>query len=62
VHVCVDGRGVLAGLPQLVGSSGDAELDGAALRIARAGAYARAEQDGRPVPHCAEFRFVFQLR
>jgi TonB family protein len=37
VQVCVDGAGKLVQEPTLVHSSGDAELDAAALRVARAG-------------------------
>lgn len=61
VGVCVDARGTRQAEPVLEQSSGDAELDRAALNVARHGRYARAEQGGAAVPNCYRFRIVFKV-
>jgi TonB family protein len=60
VRVCVDARGSRQGEPVLEQSSGDSELDHAALNVARHGRYARAQQGGMAVPNCYRFRIVFK--
>jgi TonB family protein len=64
VSVCTDERGRLTGDPTLVHSSGDAGLDEAALRLARAGSghYRSSTEDGRPVTSCYPFSVTFTLR
>ena len=59
MQVCVDARGNRRGEPALQQTSGDAELDAAALNVARHGRYARALQGEQPVPTCFNFRIVF---
>jgi len=60
VRVCVDERGGRLGEPALQESSGNANLDAAALNMARHGRYARALQGTQPVPTCFRFRIVFR--
>jgi TonB family protein len=60
VRVCVDERGARAGEPLIETSSQDAQLDAAALNVARHGRYARAQQDGAAVPNCYRFHIVFR--
>jgi TonB family protein len=60
VQVCVDARGTRAGEPLIEESSQDAQLDAAALNVARHGRYASAQQDGVAVPNCYRFHIVFR--
>lgn len=60
VRVCVDARGTRSGEPLIEESSQDAQLDAAALNVARHGRYSRAEQDGVAVPNCYRFHIVFR--
>ena len=60
VRVCVDARGVRAGEPLIEASSQDAELDAAAVNVARHGRYARSEQGGEAVPNCYRFHITFR--
>ena len=60
VRVCVDERGSRHGEPALEQSSGNANLDAAALNMARHGRYARALEGAQPVPTCFRFRIVFR--
>ena len=60
VGVCVDVRGSRQAEPVLEQSSGDSELDRAALNVARHGHYARAERGGVAVANCYRFRIVFK--
>jgi len=60
VRVCVDPRGARAGEPLIEQSSQDAQLDAAALNVARHGRYARAQQGGVAVPNCYRFHIVFR--
>jgi TonB family protein len=62
VRVCVDAQGARAGDAALERSSGDAQLDGAALNVARHGRYARSVQSGHGVPNCYHFRIVFRIK
>jgi outer membrane biosynthesis protein TonB len=62
VRVCVDAHGLRHGEPQLERSSGDVDLDGSALNMARHGRYARSLQGDVPVPNCYHFRIVFQIK
>lgn len=64
VRVCVDDRGRLVSAPTIAQSSGSANLDTAALRLARAGSghYRSTTEDGKPVSFCYPYRIRFQLR
>ena len=62
VRACVDERGIRRTEPLLEQTSGNALLDASALHVARHGRYARAVQDGVPVPTCFRFRIAFRLR
>jgi TonB family protein len=63
VRVCVDPRGRLTSVPTIFRSSGIAQLDQGALRLARAGSghYRPSTENGRPVTACYAFRIKFQL-
>jgi len=60
VRVCVDAQGGRQGEPLIEESSRDAQLDAAALNVARHGRYTRAEQGGVAVPNCYRFHIVFR--
>jgi TonB family protein len=60
VRVCVDARGTRSGEPLIEESSQDAQLDAAALNVARHGRYVRSEQGGVAVPNCYRFHIVFR--
>jgi periplasmic protein TonB len=63
VKVCVDASGkIQAGSPSIAESSGKTRLDEGALNLAKAGRYAPATEEGKPVPGCVSFRVKFQLR
>ena len=64
VQVCVDERGRLVSEPTLAHSSSIASIDGAALRLARAGSghYQPATENGRPVSSCYPFSVRFHLK
>lgn len=64
VQVCVDTRGRLTSDPITLNSSGFARLDGAALKLARAGSghYLATTEDGQPVNSCYPFAVRFQLK
>jgi TonB family protein len=64
VNVCVDGSGQLITKPTIDQSSGSARLDGAALKLARAGSghYRPTTEDGRAVSACYPLRVRFQFR
>jgi TonB family protein len=64
VRVCVDERGHLTSEPTIANSSGSANLDEGALRLARDGSghYRSTTEDGRPVNSCYPFRIRFELR
>lgn len=63
IRVCVDARGRLTADPTIFQSSGIAQLDQGALRLARAGSghYRPSTENGRPVSACYAFRIKFQL-
>lgn len=61
VSVCVDANGRRSNEPSVVLSSGSANLDNAATRVARDGRYARALQGDQYVPNCYQFRIVFKI-
>jgi TonB family protein len=64
VSVCTDERGRLTAAPTLVHGSGNADLDQAALRLAKAGSgrYRPSMEDGRAVSSCYPFNVTFNLR
>lgn len=63
IRVCVDASGRLTADPTIFQSSGIAQLDQGALRLARAGSghYRPSTENGRPVSACYAFRIKFQL-
>jgi TonB family protein len=65
VQLCADETGRLTQEPAIIGSSGDPQIDAAALKVARAGSgsYRPATQlQGRPLSGCAELDLRFQTR
>lgn len=64
IHICVDTQGKLTEPPSLAGSSGNNELDTAAINLANAGNghYRPAMENEVPVPGCGGFRIAFKLR
>jgi TonB family protein len=64
VQVCVGANGRLTADPTIVQSSGNARIDGGALRLARAGSghYRPTTEEGQPVSSCYPFRIRFDLR
>jgi TonB family protein len=64
VHVCVDPQGRLTADPALVQSSGSRSIDGAALKLAKAGSghYRPTTEDGSPVSSCYSYRIRFELK
>jgi TonB family protein len=63
VHVCVDEGGRLTAAPAVEQPSGSGLLDGAALKLARAGSghYRPTTEDGRAVSSCYPLRVRFVL-
>ena len=63
VHYCVDAKGHLSELPSLDRTSGDDDLDGAALALAKAGDdhYVPAYEGGKATAGCATFKVHFEL-
>jgi periplasmic protein TonB len=63
IRVCVDPNGRLTADPEIVQSSGIAQLDGGALRLAKAGSghYRPTMENGQPVSSCYAFRVRFRL-
>jgi TonB family protein len=62
VRVCVDATGKLAQEPKLVRSSGDAQFDAAALKIAGSGSgsyRAATTADGKLLPGCVQMAIRF---
>jgi TonB family protein len=62
VHVCVDAAGKLAQEPKLVHSSGDAQFDAAAVKVAGSGSgsyRASTTADGKPLPGCLQMAIRF---
>ncbi|HWF98506.1 MAG TPA: energy transducer TonB [Steroidobacteraceae bacterium] len=64
VRVCVDPVGRLTAAPTILRSSGIAQLDQGALRLASAGSghYRPSTENGRPITACYAFRIKFQLQ
>lgn len=62
VRVCVGTNGRVVGEPTISGSSGVEALDQGAIKLAKAGRYIVAQQDGQPVEDCVTFRIVFELK
>ena len=64
IQVCVNASGRLMADPTIIASSGIPRLDGAALRLARAGSghYRPDTEDGQPLQSCFPFRIRFQVR
>jgi periplasmic protein TonB len=64
VQVCVNEKGKLNSTPTLLQSSGFAQLDEGALKLAKAGSghYRSTTEDGRPVSDCFAFRVRYQLK
>jgi hypothetical protein len=60
VRVCVDSAGALSGEPQIVVTSGRAQLDTAAIDIAKKGRYAPGQ--GNDGADCFKFKVRFDLR
>jgi TonB family protein len=63
VHYCVDANGRLSGEPTVERTSGDDDLDGAALALAKAGDghYVPAYEAGKAIAACANFKVNFAL-
>ena len=64
VHVCVGPDGKLTEEPTVSKTSGSARLDGAGVKLAKAGSgkYNPGTEDGKPVPACVNFNIKFALR
>jgi outer membrane biosynthesis protein TonB len=64
VHYCVDANGRLSSDPTLEDTSGDHDLDTAALALAKAGdgRYLPGSQAGKAVAGCADFKVRFILK
>jgi TonB family protein len=64
VHYCVDANGRLSGEPTVERSSGDDDLDGAAVVLAKAGDghYVPAREAGKEIAGCASLKVKFTLR
>jgi len=63
IHLCVDATGKLLGPPTLEASSGNSDLDSAAVLLATAGNghYRPATRNGANVQGCAAFRIRFKM-
>jgi protein TonB len=61
VRVCVGADNKLSQAPSVAKSSGSARLDEGAVSLAKAGRYIAAQEDGRPVASCFDFRISFKL-
>jgi TonB family protein len=61
MHICTDGAGRLTEEPSIAASSGNADLDSAALLLATAGNghYRPATRAGIPVPGCGKLGVQF---
>jgi TonB family protein len=64
VQVCVNDKGKLNANPTLLQSSGYAQLDEGALKLAKAGSghYRSTTEDGRAVGDCFAFRVRYKLK
>jgi len=61
VCVCLDESGRLAQEPTILQSSGDAGFDAAAIKLARAGHYRSAAQEGKPKSGCTRFKVTYTV-
>jgi protein TonB len=62
VKVCIGPVGKLAEEPTIATSSGNARLDEAAIKYAKAGRYIAGSVDGAPSTECIQFRVKFELK
>jgi len=61
VQVCVDQHGKLLREPVVTDSSGFADLDDAAIKVAKASGYGAALVDGKPLAEsCIKYRILFR--
>jgi len=56
INACVDAKGKLTAVPEIAGSSGNPQLDAAAMKIARKLHYSALICDSKPVFGCLQFR------
>jgi TonB family protein len=62
VQVCVGPRGALLREPVVTETSGFADLDLAAIKVARATGYGPGNEDGKPLPEsCIKFKIKFAI-
>ena len=62
VKACVGPSGKLSEDPSIAQSSGNARLDEAAIKYAKAGRYIAGSVDGQPSTDCLVFRVKFELK
>jgi protein TonB len=62
IKACVGPTGKLSEDPTVVKTSGSARLDEGAVKLAKAGRYLPASDDGKPVTECFMFTIKFQLK
>jgi protein TonB len=63
VRVCVGPTGKINGEPTIAGSSGVEALDQGAIKLAKAGRYIPATENGQPLPEsCISFAVKFELK
>jgi protein TonB len=62
VHACVAPGGKLSEEPSIAKTSGSSRLDEGAIKLAKAGRYIAATEDGKPVTACFNMSIKFQLK
>ena len=62
VKVCIGPQGKLSEEPTIATTSGNARLDEAAIKYAKAGRYVAGSVDGAPTTDCLVFRVKFELK
>jgi protein TonB len=62
VKVCIGPQGKLSEEPTVATTSGNARLDEAAIKYAKAGRYIAGSVDGAPTTDCLVFRVKFELK
>ena len=62
VHICVGPNGKTSEEPTIAKTSGSSRLDEGAIKLAKAGHYNPATEDGKPVTGCINLGIKFQLR
>jgi protein TonB len=62
VHACVAPTGKLSEDPTIAKTSGSARLDEGAIKLAKAGHYVAATEDGKPTTGCFNMSIKFQLK